>query len=233
MENRNYVVDRDQIYVGEVVRTDRIYRYEGDTDFFNTKPGQLDTGSWRSSRSILFVPTVEKFTNDLLYKSPNYPALNITDDNICLGLGTGSIVVKDSFNLSLLLQFFGYQKDLRFEDIMKIRKTFFTGRFAKDNCQLFGYRETMAEDVTFYKNGEEITNPRELERSRRRFRLEQKAGHRMFSGVFESPLPSEYWNILDDRGDNSFKDVLEGWNEKMNAFVPDKLEGPIKKLSRF
>ena len=82
MDNRNYVVDRDQIYVGEVVRTDRIYRYEGDTDFFNTKPGQLDTGSWRSSRSILFVPTVEKFTNDLLYKSPNYPALNITDDNI-------------------------------------------------------------------------------------------------------------------------------------------------------
>lgn len=29
MENKKYKVNRDNIYVGEVVRTDRIYRYEG------------------------------------------------------------------------------------------------------------------------------------------------------------------------------------------------------------
>ena len=36
------------------------------------------------------------------------------------------------------------------EDLIRIRHTFFTGRFAKDHCELFGYKETMAEDLTFY-----------------------------------------------------------------------------------
>ena len=48
MENKKYVVCRDNIYVGEVVRTDSIYRYEGDVNFFRTNPGQLSTGSWKS-----------------------------------------------------------------------------------------------------------------------------------------------------------------------------------------
>ena len=33
MENKKYVVCRDDIYVGELVRTDRITRYEGDSTF--------------------------------------------------------------------------------------------------------------------------------------------------------------------------------------------------------
>ena len=192
MENKKYVVCRDNIYVGEVVRTDSIYRYEGDDNFFRTKPGQLSTGSWKSYRSMLFVPNENKLSNDLLYRSPNYPILNVTDDETCLNLRENSIVIKDACNLAALLEYFGYKKDLTFEDIMKIRKIFFTGRFAKDHCQLFGLRETMAEDVTFYANGEEVTNPKELERRRRQFRAEQQVGHRMFSGVSESPLPREY-----------------------------------------
>lgn len=153
MENRNYKVNRDNIYVGEVVRTDSIYRYNGDTDFFRTKPVMLDTGSWFSYRSMLFVPNEELLSNDLLYQSPNYPILNVTDDNICLSLGEKSIVIKDACNLAALLEYFGYNRELTFEDILKIRNTFFTGRFAKDNCELFGWKETMAEDVTFYAYG--------------------------------------------------------------------------------
>ena len=233
MENKKYVVCRDNIYVGEVVRTDSIYRYEGDDNFFRTKPGQLSTGSWKSYRSMLFVPNENKLSNDLLYRSPNYPILNVTDDETCLNLRENSIVIKDACNLAALLEYFGYKKNLTFEDIMKIRKIFFTGRFAKDHCQLFGLRETMAEDVTFYANGEEVTNPKELERRRRQFRAEQQVGHRMFSGVSESPLPREYWDVLDDRGDNTLIDVIERWDEKINAFAPHKQEGPIKKLTRF
>ena len=233
MENKKYVVCRDNIYVGEVARTDSIYRYEGDRDYFGTKPGQLDTNSWRSYRSMLFVPNQDKLSNDLLYRSPNYPILNVTDDKTCLNLGKNSIVIKDACNLAALLEYFGYKKDLTFEDIMKIRKTFFTGRFAKDNCQLFGWEEVMAEDVTFYDKGGKVTNPRELERRRRQFRAEQQAGHRMFSGVSESPLPREYWDVLDERGDNTLIDAIKYWNEKMNAFTPRKQEGPVKRLKRF
>ena len=110
MENRNYKVNRDNIYVGEVVRTDSIYRYNGDTDFFRTKPGMLDTGSWFSYRSMLFVLNEELLSNDLLYQSPNYPILNVTDDNTCLSLGEKSIVIKDACNLAALLEYFGYNR---------------------------------------------------------------------------------------------------------------------------
>ena len=233
MENKKYVVCRDNIYVGEVVRANSIYRYEGNDNFFRTKPGQLSTGSWRSYRSMLFVPNENKLSNDLLYRSPNYPILNVTDDETCLNLGKNSIVIKDACNLAALLEYFGYKKDLTFEDIIKIRNAFFTGRFAKDNCQLFGLKETMAEDVIFYINGKEVTNPSELERRRRQFRAEQQAGHRMFSSVSEGSLPREYWDVLDSRGDNTFMDVLKCWDEKMNAFAPHKQEGPVRKLKRF
>lgn len=37
MENRKYKVSRDNIYVGKVVRTDKIFRFEGDADFVRTK----------------------------------------------------------------------------------------------------------------------------------------------------------------------------------------------------
>jgi len=233
MENKKYIVCRDNIYVGELVRTDSIYRYEGEDDFFRIKPGQLSTGSWRSYRSMLFVPNEDNLSNDLLYRTPNYPILNVTDDEICLNLRENSIVIKDACNLAALLEYFGYKKDLTYEDIIKIRRTFFTGNFAKNNCELFGYKETMAEDLTFYDKGKKVTNPIALAKRRMQYRLDQLAGHRMFSGVAESTLPSEYWDVLDERGNNSFMDVIEGWDEKMNAFAPHKEEDPVKRLKRF
>lgn len=229
MENKKYVVCRDNIYVGEVVSLGGIYRHEIDGDLF----GKLSVGSWESYRSMLFVLNEDKLSNDLLYKSPNYPILNITDDETCLNLEENSIIIKDACNLAALLEYFGYKEELTYEDIMKIRKTFFTGRFARDNCQLFGFRETMAEDLTFFIDGQEVTDSSEIEKRRRQFRASQKAGHRMFSGVSESPLPREYWDILDDMGDNTLSDVMEQWAEKMNAFAPHKQEGPVKRLKRF
>lgn len=199
MENRKYKVSRDNIYVGEVVRAHSIYRYEGDTDFFRTKSGQLSISSWFSYRSMLFVPNDEKLSNDLLYRSPSYPILNVTDDETCLNLGEESIVIKDACNLAALLEYFGYHKDLNYEDIMRIRETFFTGRFAQDNCELFGWKSFIPGS---------------------------------FFGVSESVLPREYWDVLDDRGDNTLMDALQ-WHEKMNAFAPHKQEGPIKRLARF
>lgn len=232
MENRKYMVNRDNIYVGEVVRTNRIYRYEGDTDLFRTKPGQLSTGGRFPYRSMLFVPNEEKLSNDLLYRSPSYPILNVTDDETCLGLGEKSIVIKDACNLAVLLEYFGYNKDLTFEDIMRIRKTFFTGRFAKDNCELFGWKEIQPEDCTYYKNDVEITDLKELKRIIAKEKRAQQAGHRSFIGISESVLPREYWDVLDEMGDNDLMYALE-WHEKMNAFAPHKQEGPVKKLKRF
>ncbi len=232
MENRKYKVRRDNIYVGEVVRTDSIYRYERDTDLLRTKPGQLNTGSWFSYRSMLFVPNEKKLSNDLLYRSPNYPILNVTDDETCLGLGEKSIVIKDACNLAALLEYFGYNKDLTFEDIMRIRKTFFTGKFAMDNCELFGWKEIQPEDWTYYKKGIKIIDPEELKRIIAQEIRVQQAGHRLFTGIPESVLPREYFDVLDKMGDNDLMHALKR-HEKMNTFAPHKQEGPVKKLTRF
>lgn len=201
MEDRKYKVSRDNVYVGEVVstdfiyRSDLIYRYEGIPD----KSGQLVPESWFPYRSMLFVPNEEKLSNDLLYRSPSYPILNVTDDDICLGVGE-NIVIKDACNLAALLEYFGYSECLTFEDIMRIRKTFFNGKFVKDNCELFGWINT-------------------------------RLGYEYSRGS-ESVLPSEYFDVLFDRGDNTFMDALQ-YHEKMNAFAPHKQEGPIKKLTKF
>lgn len=232
MENRKYMVSRDNIYVGEVVRTDGIYRYEGDTDFFRTKPGQLTTPSRFSYRSMLFVPNEKNLSNDLLYRSPSYPILNVTDDKTCLGLGKKSIVIKDACNLAALLEYFGYNRDLTFKDIMRIRKTFFTGRFAIDNCELFGWKETKPEDYTYYVNSVEVTDPKELKKIIAQERIAQEAGDRSFTGFFESVLPREYWDVLDKMGDNALMDAIQ-CHKEIDAFAPNKQEGPIKKLTRF
>lgn len=232
METKKYKVNRDNIYIGKVVRTDKIYRYKEDTDLFCTKKEQLNTGSWFSYRSMLFTPNEEKLSNDLLYRSPSYPILNITDDDTCLNLEKRSIVVKDACNLAALLEYFGYSKDLTFEDIMRIRKTFFTGRFAMNNCELFGWKEIKPEDYTYYKNGIEITDHKELKRRIAQERRSQQAGHRSFSAISESVLPREYWYLLDKLGDNTLIEAIQK-HKRMNAFAPHKQEGPVKKLTKF
>lgn len=226
MENKKYVVCRDDIYVGEVIRTDRITRYEGDSNFFRTKPGQLDTGAWRSYRSMLFVPNEKKLADDLLYKTPNYPILNVTDDETCLNLRENSIVVKDAYNLALLLEYFGYKKALTYEDIMKIRRTFFTGRFGMDNSKLFGMEEFIPS--YFMPN---ITDPD------KRYKLYKLClsldSERQFGSISTNELPHELMDILDERGNNSLMDVINGFDEKIDTFTPHKEEGPVKRLKRF
>ncbi len=231
MEDMKYHVNKEDIYVGEVVRANRIYRCKGGP-IFGSISGELTVSSYFPYRSILFVPNEKNFSNDLLYRSPSYPILNLTDEDTCLNLGKKSIVIKDACNLASLLEYFGYGEALTYEDIVRIRKTFFTGKFAMDHCELFGWKETMAEDVTFYANGKEVTDPKELEQRRKEFRAMRKAGHRSFHGISESILPREYFHVLDTRGNHTLMDVIQ-WHEKMDAFAPHKQEGPIKKLTRF
>ena len=225
MENKKYVVCRDEIYVGEVVRTDSIYRYEGDDDFFRTKPGQLSPCSWRSYRSMLFVPNEDKLSNDLLYRSPNYPILNVTDDNACLNLGENSIVINDACNLAALLEYFGYKKDLTYEDIMEIRRTFFTGRFGMDNSKLFGMEEFIPSH--FMPN---ITD------HDKRYELYKKSlslgSERQFGSISTNELPRELMAVLDERGNKSLMDVINGFDEKIDTFTPHKEESLVKRLKR-
>ena len=78
----------------------------------------------------------------------------------------------------------------------------------------------------------EVTDPKELKRLIAQERRSQKAGHRSFVEISETVLPREYWNVLDEMGNNSIRDAIR-WDKKINAFEPSEHEGSIKKLTRF
>lgn len=222
MENKNYEVYRDNIYVGEVVKTASIHRLNA--DMFHQKVGQLDVGVWRTYRSMLFVPNEEKLSNDLLYRSPSYPVLNVTDDEKCLNL-EDFIVIRNAYNLGLLLEYFDYKEYLTIEDIINIRKTFFTGRFGMDNSKLFGMEEFIPASFKPCKDGVEIQDKDE------RYELYKKSlclgSLRQFGSIPNNVLPRELMDILDERGRSNYGSTLG------DIFQPNEQEGPIRKLTRF
>lgn len=223
MVNKKYKVNRSDIYVGELISTDSIYRSEIEDDLFDIKKGHLYTSCWTTYRSMLFVLTEEKLSEDLLYNSLHYPILNVTDNDICLGFGNKeSQVIKDAYNLSLLLEYFGYKEELTYEDIVKIRKTFFTGRFGMDNCKLFGMEEIIPSDFEPKMDGILVTDENEI------YELYKKSvtlgSQRKFGSISSYVLPPKLMNILDEMGS-----TYDG----RNPFVPSKAEQNVKKLTRF
>ena len=220
MEHKN-TVKRDRLYVGELVVP---YNYELNDD------GKIVVYSYDTCRNILFSLNNEMAT-DVLYESPEYPVVNITNPTRCL---TSKMVIKDSICLDELLKHFGYQEELTGEDIRKIRQTFFTGEFCLNNAKLFGYQEVNAEDLTFYdENKQVITDPVLLEEKRASYRKLQEIGHRMVRYVGNGVLPSEYFNILDKKADNSLMDCLYGYAEYIDSFAPVKKEGHGRVLKKY
>lgn len=198
MENRKYTVCRDNVYVGEVIKTNDIYVYEEDGK------DVLISGAYYSLRSILFTVNENGCAEDLIYNSPNYPILNITDNHKCLSLGENSLVIRDAQNLADLLTYFGYKHDLTFEDIMKIRKRFFSGFFGINNCELFGMKELASENTESF----------------------------VYVSTNRSILDRKYFTVLDTRGDDYIGFIFGDVN-KGNAFKPHNIEGPVRKLKRF
>ncbi|MDD4706296.1 MAG: hypothetical protein PHS24_03705 [Bacilli bacterium] len=233
MKNNNYKVSRKSIFVGELVMAYDIYRYKGLDNLFQTKPGELAISCWDSYRTMLFTFHSDMKSNDLLYKTKPYPVLNLSNDEMCLTLENESLVIQNACNLNLLLKYFNYKKELTYRDIINIRKIFFSGRFAQDNCELFGYKETKPEEKIYYRHGIPVVDPKLLKKYIKQERHLQEAGYRIFTPINENILPREYWDVLDDLGDIIYPDKLFNLEDKTDAFIPHKKEGQVKRLKRF
>lgn len=231
MENRKYKVCRDNIYVGRVIRTGCVYQ-QGTTSVSNESAGKLDVERWRSYRSILFTLNEDNLAEDLLYNSPNYPVLNISDDKKCMNFDERITLIKDAFNLSAMLKYYNYNEELTYEDIVEIRKRFFSSKFVYRNCEIFGYEESDPKNWTFYKYGIEITDPKKIKKCIAYYKRKQLFGCKSFSYIDEHILPREYWGVLNDRKDSTLIEVLSYDHERLDAFAPHKHEGKIKKLKR-
>lgn len=222
MKSREYLVSRDDIYVGEVIRTDSISRNIGNGNFSETKKRKLEPSIWQSYRSMLFVPNEKNLSNDLLYATPSYPILNVTDDNFCLCLEGKNIVVNDAYNLAEFLEYFGYQKDLTYEDIMRIRNDFFTGRFGMDHSKLFGMEEFVPNSFVAKEKGVLVLD------EQKRYELYKKSlnlgSERQFGSIEDGIFSRELMSVLDERGRSNYGAFLG------DIFHPNVEEGPIRKL---
>ena len=139
MENKNYRINRDEVYFGEVINTGRIYRdISGDIE---NETGKLCAGSYYSYRNILFVPDENNHANDLLYNSPKYPVLNLTHDSEIIYLDGKNTLVQDAVNLAAVLQTFGFKQELTYKDVQLIRHTLLNSQYLKKHCELFGFEE--------------------------------------------------------------------------------------------
>lgn len=232
MENRKYIVCRDNIYVGEVVKTRCVFRRGYNNMGINTDGEKLTIQSWKSYRSMLFAPDEDSLANDLLYNSPNYPILNMSDEEACLYFNRSIILIKEAYNIAELLKYFGYGEELTYDDIQKIRKTFFSSKFAMDNCELFGMKEVYPGEWKYYKDDVEISDPKKLKKYIAEERKERLMGCRSFVSINEGLLPTEYWHILNQFRDNTFIDVVQGACNRMDSFAPHSHEGKIKRLTR-
>lgn len=224
---------RDEVYVGKLIRTDYIIRYNGDTNSFLTKPGDLAAIYFISLRSILFVPNEKGYAFDLLYDSPNYPILNMTEDSVFECINKETFLIKDAYNLGPLLKYYNYDISLLFNQIQEVKNLFFAENFAKENCQLFGYQEVTSQECDL--DATKIVDKVEINRY-----LESKSNYplyRSFQKLNEGILPSELFMVLDQRRNKSLKEVLNersiGLESYIDSFAPIKEEGLIRKLERW
>lgn len=215
MEKNNYVVNRKDIYFGEVIKANGIYKR---ITTGNDLAGSLDVKNSIIYRNMLFTPTRDKFAIDLLYDTTNYPILNGTDSKFFLSKREELIVVRNYYNLNELLEYFCYNEELTSQDIIKMYNTFFTGMFSLENSDLFGRKRIEANEIEYYKDNKLVTDRKNLEKFKKEYIRLQKKGKGLYSKLDDSVLDRYYFIILQ--------------NDK-KSFIPSKEEGKIKKLVRF
>ena len=183
--------------------------------------------------------------NDLLYNSPAYRILNISDglkkEDANVVANPDELIVSYPYNIADLLAYLGYRKELTYGDVLKIRQVIFSPEFYSQFCELFGFRETYSSEVQFYRTdescryGELIKDPKEIEAKMREFDKRRALGERGFSGVNEAPLDSYYFDILEEHSDKKVTKNLWGslsFTKVRDAFAPNKKGEPnVKKLS--
>lgn len=233
MENKNYKVDRDEIYTGKVYKTkkenistyeeglydislcseDEIREHFDSCRFLLEKKFQIvhNKGENLFYRNMLFTLDENKHANDLLYNSPHYPIFNISTNEDCIN---SSICLVDSAfrgggridNIGYLLKYLGYSKELSYEDIIRIYNLLFKTDFILDNCNSFGVLETDSHDSCL-----EI--------------FDLKGNHRTFNGIIENnEIPRCYFMAISE-----YKSCF--LNGKVtNHFIPPEYEENVFKL---
>lgn len=223
MKSKDYIINRDDIYVGVVSYVDKdkikvfpdgiydleLFTHEDITRKFANRKFMLEPkeqllyGNGNSidgfKRSMIFVLDEQNCANDLLYDSPNYPIFNISDKRLCMDARIA--ICNYVYQMGDFLNAFGYSEKLIYDDIYEIKNRFFDD-FLINNCELLGRYETDPNSTgyeTYDINGNHHT-----------FNLVKK----------DSLLPDCNFSMLWHT--RNYKNI--------DVFIPNKLEEPIKSL---
>ena len=135
MNNCNYSVSIDNIYVGKVFK---IYGSYNKSDVER----DINKRSYHSfQRHILFSVNEDGLANDLLYNSPEYPIMNITPDDLLVNKTGIDTIIAEPYKISDLLKYLDYNDELTYQDILNIRKNIINKKFLDSNYQLFGLKK--------------------------------------------------------------------------------------------
>lgn len=208
MKSSNYIVEAKNVYVGEVVKTSNIFK--------NQKTSDVMLLEETSYRSMIFTINEDKMSEDLLYDSPNYPIINVTNEDKYVEY-EDIIVVKTAYELTPLLKYDNYKNYLTADDILNIRKTYFDGEYYYKYRNLFGY---------------ELENNNDSDEMSIEYELMRKRNLNNFIKLNEGVLPSKYFYILKKFGNNTLLEVIDGYARDIDSFKPSKEEGNIRKLIR-
>lgn len=222
MRKSNYVICRDDLYIGTVIKTNKR------NIITDNKTGKLKIFSFEKYRSILFTPNEFGLAEDLIYNSPEYPIQNITDSRLFFSYKNEITLIYDAYNLSKLLEYLGYNLYLTHKDIIRIRKTLFNGKFTIQNPDIFEEQEIIFENLDFYIDGEKITNIKELEKLK--WQLLSDKSKNSFIKAFKKHNDAlrEFEHIINSKSDNSIMDVILRNELRTNNFLPHPNEIKVK-----
>lgn len=159
MKNSNYVVKRDDIFVGGVVEIEHPEKSEvypkgiyipcdllsslrkGSNEAFSFMYEQRPMADFSIPqfsiiRRMFFVLDENQKANDLLYDSSHYPISLISSPEDCLKAHIG-VNGHFTYKLDKVLQHFNYPEMMRYEDVLKIQELF-TYESQIINCEAFG-----------------------------------------------------------------------------------------------
>ena len=135
MKNRNYLVDRDNVFAGQVINAKNLYQ-----SYDHTKVYPMN---FNILRSTLFTLNKDNLADDLLYSSDNYPVLNVTDNKELFSYmretSDARLLIANAINISELLKHYGYSEKLTYDEVLKIRKEIFSYIFLNIHVFDFGY----------------------------------------------------------------------------------------------